>query len=78
MTYIFRHTGSDAQKHLSPQYNEESEDPFLLGKEMIDYLASVYKDLYKVQNACFEYKGLLMKPLETFADFNTRFLHLAS
>jgi hypothetical protein len=44
---------------------------------MIDYLASIYEDPHKVQNARFEYKGLLMKPSETFADFNTRFLHLA-
>src|SRR4030081_1272706 len=48
MTYIFGRTGGDAQKHLSPQYNEESEDPFLSGKEMISYLASVYEDPYKV------------------------------
>ena len=44
---------------------------------MINHLASIYKDPHKVQNACFEYKGLLMKPSETFADFNTCFLHLA-
>ena len=44
---------------------------------MINHLASIYKDPYKVQNACFEYKGLLMKLSETFADFNIRFLHLA-
>jgi hypothetical protein len=44
---------------------------------MINYLASIYKDPHKVQNARLEYKGLMIKPLETFADFHTRFLHLA-
>jgi len=44
---------------------------------MIEYFASIYEDPYKVQNACHEYKGLIMKPTETFADFYTCFLHLA-
>ena len=77
MTYVFSRTGGDAQKHLQPRYDEDSEDLFLSDKEMINHLASIYEDPYKVQNACFEYKGLLMKLSETFADFNTRFLHLA-
>jgi hypothetical protein len=77
MTYIFGRTGGDAQKHLSPRYDEESEDPFSSDKEMIDYLASVYEDPYKIQNARLDYKSLTMRTTETFADFNTRFLHLA-
>jgi hypothetical protein len=48
MTYVFSCTSSDAQKHLQPQYNKDSEDLFLLDKEMINYLISIYKDLHKV------------------------------
>ena len=77
MTYIFNRTGGDAQQHLNPRYDEESAEPFLSGKEMIDYLASIMEDPYKVQNARLDYKGLMMKSTETFADFHTRFLHLA-
>jgi hypothetical protein len=44
---------------------------------MISYLATIYEDPYKVQNAHLAYKGLVMKSTETFADFHTRFLHLA-
>jgi hypothetical protein len=44
---------------------------------MIDYLASIYEDPHRVQNARLEYKSLMMKPTEAFADFHTCFLHLA-
>lgn len=77
MTYVFSRTSGDAQTHLEPRYSEESEDPFLTDREMIDYLAAIYEDPHKVQNARLEYKGLMMKTTETFADFHTRFLHLA-
>src|SRR5579862_1441765 len=77
MIYIFSRTGGDAQRHLQPRYDEESDNAFSTDTEMIDYLASIYEDPYRVQNARLEYKGLLMKPTETFADFYTRFLHLA-
>jgi hypothetical protein len=77
MTYVFSRTGGDAQGHLQPRYDEDSEDPFLTDQEMIVSLASIYEDPHKVQNARLEYKSLNMRPSETFADFNTRFLHLA-
>src|SRR5436190_21661124 len=44
---------------------------------MISHLASIYEDPHKVQNTCLNYKSLFMKLSETFADFNTCFLHLA-
>ena len=77
MAYVFSRTGGDAQAHLHPRYTETSEDPFLTDQEMINYLSSIYEDPHKVQNARLKYKGLMMKPTETFADFHTRFLHLA-
>jgi hypothetical protein len=44
---------------------------------MIDYLATIYKDPYEVQNARLKYKSLSMKSTKIFLDFYTRFLHLA-
>src|ERR1700722_2682641 len=44
---------------------------------MINYLASIYKDSYRIQNARLEYWGLMIKATEPYADFHTRFLHLA-
>ena len=60
-----------------PRYKDDSTDPFLTAQSMIDYLATIYEDPYKVQNARLEYKSLSMKSTETFSDFHTRFLHLA-
>jgi hypothetical protein len=75
--FVFACTGGDAQTHLRPRYSDDSVDPFLLAKDMIGYLASIYKDPYKVQNARYDYKGLRMKTTEKFTEFQTRFLQLA-
>ena len=48
MTYVFSCTSGNAQEHLTLWYNKELDDPFCSSKEMIDYLVSIYKDLYKV------------------------------
>src|SRR5204862_6501364 len=77
MTYVFSQTGGNAQGHLQPQYDEDSEDLFLTDQEMISHLTSIYEDPHKVQNAHLKYKSLFMKLSETFADFHTCFLHLA-
>src|SRR6266568_1930209 len=44
---------------------------------MINHLSSIYKDPFKVQNACLDYEALNMKTIETFLTFHTWFLHLA-
>src|SRR5436190_20002147 len=77
MAYVFSQTGGDAQGHLRPRYDEDSEDLFLTDQEMISHLTSIYEDPHKVQNARIDYKSLFMKPSETFVDFHTHFLHLA-
>ena len=77
MAYVYGCTGGDAQKHLNPRYNEESADPFTSDTEMIDHLADIYEDRYRVQNARLEYRSLMMRTSESFADFHTQFLHLA-
>ena len=44
MTYVFSRTGKDTEKHLRLRYIDDSEDPFLLDKEIIAYLAAIYKN----------------------------------
>jgi hypothetical protein len=75
--YVFSRTGGDAQNHLLPRYEDGSIDLFPTSQSMIDFLATIYEDPYKVQNARLEYKSLSMKSTETFSDFHTRFLQLA-
>ena len=52
-------------------------DPFETADDMIQHLANIYEDPFQVQNACRDYRKLVMKPTETFTDFYTCFLHLA-
>ena len=61
MAYVFGCIGGDTQTHLCPWYAEDLADPFISKEEMIDYLSSIYKDPFKVQNACLNYKVLNMK-----------------
>jgi hypothetical protein len=71
MTYVFSRTGGDAQKHLQPRYDEDSQDPYHSVKDMLDHLTAIFEDPHKVQNACINYRALMMKPTETFATFYT-------
>ena len=48
MAYIFGRTGGDAQTYLRPRYAADLVDPFVLEKEIINYLSSIYKDPFKV------------------------------
>jgi hypothetical protein len=43
---------------------------------MIKHLTSIYKNLFKVQNARLDYKSLIIKVTKTFSAFQTCFLHL--
>jgi hypothetical protein len=76
MVYIFGRTNGDAQTHLRPRYGTD-EDSFKTAQEMIDYLANIYLDPFKVKNARQDYRRLTMKPAQTFSEFYTKFLHLA-
>jgi hypothetical protein len=77
MYYVLNRTTGDAQVHLLPRYEDEAEDPFESAKEMIAYLATIFEDPFKVQNARYDYRKWQMKPAHTFSDFYTKFLHVA-
>jgi hypothetical protein len=76
MTYVFSRTGGDAQNHLKPRVSSQI-NPFKTADDMIQHLASIYEDPFRVQNARRDYRKLMMKTTETFPEFYTRFLHLA-
>ena len=69
MAYVFGRTNKDTQMHLRLYYTEESVDPFTSKEEIINYLSSIYKDPFKVQNAYLDYKSLNIKIIETFLAF---------
>jgi hypothetical protein len=75
--YVFGRTGIDTQIYLRPRYADDSVNPFKSAEDMIGYLASIYKDPHKVQNARYDYRSLRIKTTEKFTEFQTRFLQLA-
>jgi hypothetical protein len=77
MLYLFNRTSGDAQKHLQPRYDEDSQTRFVSAKEMLDYLASIYVNPNAVRDARHDYNALLMQPSQSFSEFQTQFLHLA-
>jgi hypothetical protein len=76
MIYLFGRTTGDAQNHLRPRYGD-AKDPFTTATEMIEHLATIYLDPFKVENARQDYRRLTMKPSQPFTEFYTKFLHLA-
>ena len=77
MDYVFGRTTGKAQKHLLPRFDEDSPDRFITAEEMIQYLALRYINPNKVRDARYDYGKLFMKASDSFADFQTTFLHLA-
>jgi hypothetical protein len=77
MDYVFGRTTGKAQKHLLPRFDEDSPARFTTAEEMIQYLAARYINPNKVRDARYDYGKLLMKASESFAEFQTTFLHLA-
>jgi hypothetical protein len=77
MEYVFSRTLGDAQRHLLPRFDEDSPIHFVSFREMLQHLASIYINPNKVRDAQYEYRRLRMDTGQTFATFQTKFLHLA-
>jgi hypothetical protein len=77
MEYMFSRTLGDAQRHLLPRFDEESPMRFVSFQEMLQHLASIYVNPNKVRDAQYKYRQLRMETGQTFATFQTTFLHLA-
>ena len=75
--YIYDRTEGDAQEHLYSHCKPDALWPFKTVSEVIQYLAKIYRDPYRVWNAVLEYQTLKMKIDQPFHEFKTRFLQLA-
>jgi hypothetical protein len=80
MSYVFNHTGGEAQDHLYPQYNRNADnaDPYTSYHEMLVTLDDNFLDPYLVRNSKNAYKELKMGPTQSFQAFKTQFLELAN
>ncbi len=77
MAYVGSRTGGDAAKHLQPRRRVTAPDRFTTGREMLDYLSSIYEDPNRLHNAKQGFRRLHQSTSDDFHDFLTRFLHLA-
>ena len=75
--YIYDHTEGDAQKHLYSHCKPDALWLFKTASKVIQYLAKIYHDPYRVQNAGLKYQTLKIKIGQPFHEFKTRFLQLA-
>jgi hypothetical protein len=76
--YVYGRTTGDAQKHLTPRYQKDVDaGGFATALEMISYLATIFEDPNKKQNAWDRFRVLFMKKDQEFTDFYTTFLHEA-
>jgi hypothetical protein len=80
MSYVFNHTGSEAQKHLYPRYsrNANNADPYTSYHEMLVTLDDNYLNPHLVRDSRNAYKELKMGPTQSFQAFKTQFLELAN
>jgi hypothetical protein len=80
MSYVFNHTGGEAQDHLYPRYNRNADnaDPYTSYHEMLVTLDDNFLDPYLVRNSKNAYKELKMGPTQSFQAFKTQFLELAN
>jgi hypothetical protein len=68
ISYVFKWTEGEAQKHLFPWYTcgPRNVDPFKSYKEMLVYLDTIYINSKQVQDSKYEYKELQMLPDQSF------------
>ena len=78
MFYLFNRTTGDAQKHLQPRYDDDAQTRFVSAKEMLELLATIFVNPNQVRDARYDYNRLMMTAGQSFAEFQTQFLHLAS
>ena len=78
MFYLFNHTTGDAQKHLQPRYDDDAQTRFVSATEMLQLLATIFVNPNQVRDARYDYSCLRMTARQSFAKFQTQFLHLAS
>jgi Zinc knuckle len=77
MLYLFGRTTGDAQKHLQAKFEDDSPVRFTSVNEMLQHLAAIYVNPNKVRDARYDYGRLMMRSNQSFAEFQTQFLHLA-
>ena len=61
MFYLFNRMSNNAQKHLEPRYNEDSQTRFASLREILDYLVFIYVNPNTIRDTKHDYNSLTMK-----------------
>ena len=67
-----------AHKHITPQLQSESVNPYKDSVNMLEHLKTIYNDLNWVTTAKNQFWQLYMKPTNQFHNFLSEFLYLAA
>ena len=80
MSYIFKSTQGDTQRHLLPWYTHKPTnlDPFRIYQEMLNLLDSIYINTNHVQDSHYTYQELRIQTNQSFQDFKTKFIQLTN
>ncbi|MDA4119332.1 MAG: CCHC-type zinc finger protein [Thaumarchaeota archaeon] len=76
--YAFSKTTGEAQRHLEPRMDEDSEDPWSSVSEILAHLDTCFLNHFEAQEAEDSFYELEMRTGEDFNSFHTEFSRLAS
>jgi hypothetical protein len=71
-------TEGKARRHLAVRMRDESTNPYVDSKDMLDHLKTIYADPNRVITAKHKFRNLYMKGGDKFHDFVSEFLWLAA
>ena len=75
--YVSSRLASNALALTNPRINQESPHWYHQLSEIYDYLNELYFDPNKLQNACRDFRKLMLRPSYIFQEFYARFLQLS-
>ena len=78
LAYIKGLIGGKAIKHISPQLKDNAINLYSTVQDLFEHLTSAYKNPNQLFTAKNEFKKLFIKSTQSFYEFYTKFLQLAS
>ena len=76
--YVASHCDGKAHKHITPQLQSKSVNPYKDSVDMLEHLKTIYDNLNWVTTAKNQFQQLYIKSTDWFHDFLSEFLYLAA
>ena len=78
LAYVKGLIGGKATKHISLRLKDNAINPYTTIQDLFEHLTSAYKNPNRLFIAKNEFKKLFIKSTQSFHEFHTKFLQLAS